>query len=38
MVESMKRLDGSLIADILLLTGVSPERIEELGGVDGGDK
>ena len=38
MVESIKRLDGSLIAEISLLTGVSPERIEDLGGVDGGDK
>lgn len=33
MIESMKLLDGSLTASVSLLTGLSPERIEELGGV-----
>ncbi|MFI1459285.1 hypothetical protein [Nocardia carnea] len=33
MVESMKTLDGSLTASVALLTGLSPEKIEELGGV-----
>jgi hypothetical protein len=33
MVESMKLLDGSLTASVSLLTGLSPEKIEELGGV-----
>jgi hypothetical protein len=33
MVESMKLLDGSLISSVSMLTGLSPERIEELGGV-----
>ncbi|PXX69219.1 hypothetical protein DFR70_102907 [Nocardia tenerifensis] len=31
MVESMKVLDGSLTASVAMLTGLSPERIEELG-------
>jgi uncharacterized protein (DUF1778 family) len=33
MVESMKVLDGSLTSSVSLLTGLSPERIEALGGV-----
>ena len=33
MVASMKVLDGSLTASVAALTGLSPERIEELGGV-----
>jgi len=32
MVESMKLLDGSLTSAVAMLTGFSPERIEELGG------
>ncbi|WP_322768103.1 hypothetical protein, partial [Frankia sp. Cr1] len=32
MVESMKVLDGSLTASVAALTGLSPERIEQLGG------
>lgn len=32
-IESMKLLDGSLTASVSLLTGLSPERIEELGGL-----
>ena len=32
MVESVKLLDGSLTSSVSLLTGLSPERIEELGG------
>jgi hypothetical protein len=32
MVESMKLLDGSLTSAVSMLTELSPERIEELGG------
>jgi uncharacterized protein (DUF1778 family) len=32
MIESMKLLDGSLTSTVAMLTGLSPERIEELGG------
>ncbi|GAA2891942.1 hypothetical protein GCM10010517_56360 [Streptosporangium fragile] len=32
MIESMKALDGSLSSSVSLLTGLSPERINELGG------
>ncbi len=32
MVKSMKLLDGSLASSVSLLTGLPPERIEELGG------
>ncbi|MEU0478785.1 hypothetical protein ABZ260_06295 [Streptosporangium sp. NPDC006013] len=32
MIESMKVLDGSLSSNVSLLTGLSPERINELGG------
>ncbi|GGL08288.1 hypothetical protein [Planomonospora parontospora] len=32
MIESMKVLDGSLSSSVSLLTGLSPERINELGG------
>jgi len=32
MIESMKLLDGSLGSSVSLLTGLPPERIEELGG------
>ncbi|MEV6030020.1 hypothetical protein AB0L65_02660 [Nonomuraea sp. NPDC052116] len=35
MIESMKVLDGSLASGVSLLTGLSAERIEELGGVGG---
>lgn len=35
MIESMKLLDGSLTATVAMLTGLSPERIEELGGTGG---
>jgi hypothetical protein len=33
MIESMRVLDGSLTAGVAALTGLSPERIEQLGGV-----
>ncbi|WP_436492061.1 hypothetical protein [Actinokineospora sp. HUAS TT18] len=33
MIESMKVLDGSLSSSVAALTGLSAERIEELGGV-----
>jgi hypothetical protein len=33
MIESMKILDGSLTSSVAMLTGLSPERIAELGGV-----
>ena len=33
MVASMRVLDGSLSASVATLTGLSPERIEQLGGV-----
>lgn len=33
MLEAMRVLDGSLSANVSMLTGLSPERIEELGGV-----
>lgn len=33
MIESMKILDGSLTSSVAVLTGLSPERIAELGGV-----
>ncbi|MFG2088077.1 MULTISPECIES: hypothetical protein [unclassified Spirillospora] len=33
MIESMKVLDGSLTSGVAALTGLSPERIEQLGGV-----
>lgn len=32
MIESMKLLDGSLTSTVTMLTGLSPERMEELGG------
>lgn len=32
MLESMRLLDGSLTSAVSTLTGLSPERIEELGG------
>lgn len=38
MVDSMKVLDGSLTASVSLLTGLSPDRLEELGGVGDWDK
>jgi hypothetical protein len=37
MVASMKVLDGSLSASVAALTGLSTERIEQLGGVGGDD-
>lgn len=33
MLEKMRKLDGGLESSISLLTGLSPERIKELGGV-----
>lgn len=33
MIESMKVLDGSMTSSVALLTGLSPDKIEELGGV-----
>jgi hypothetical protein len=33
MVEKMRKLDGSVDSSVSLLTGLSPERIRELGGV-----
>ena len=33
MIESMKVLDGSLTSSVALLTGLSPDKIAELGGV-----
>nr|WP_322756211.1 hypothetical protein [Frankia sp. Cas3] len=38
MVESMKVLDGSLTASVAALTGLSPERIEQLGGAGDWDE
>lgn len=32
MIESMKLLDSTLTSTVAMLTGLSPERIEELGG------
>ena len=32
MIQSMKLLDGSLTSSAAMLTGLPPERIEELGG------
>ena len=32
MIESMRLLDGSLTSSVAMLTGLPPERIEELGG------
>jgi hypothetical protein len=34
----MKVLDGSLTASVAALTGLSAERIEQLGGVGDGDE
>ena len=33
MLESMRLLDGSMTSSVSLLAGLSPEKIEELGGV-----
>lgn len=33
MLEKMRKLDGSVESSVSLLTGMSPERIKELGGV-----
>ncbi|WP_199039628.1 hypothetical protein [Glycomyces salinus] len=33
MVESMRVLDGTMASEVSLLTGLSPERLDELGGV-----
>ncbi|WP_322762136.1 hypothetical protein [Frankia sp. Cr2] len=38
MAASMKVLDGSLSASVAALTGLSPERIEQLGGVGDWDE
>lgn len=32
MIESMRVLDGSLTSSVAMLTGLPPERIDELGG------
>lgn len=37
-IESMKVLDGSLTSSVAKLTGLSPERIDELGGVGDWDE
>ena len=34
MVEAMRVLDGSLKSDVMLLTGLSAEEIDEVGGID----
>lgn len=36
MREKMRKLDGSVESSVSLLTGLSPERIRELGGVGEG--
>jgi hypothetical protein len=33
MAEKMRKLDGSVESSVSLLTGLSPERVRELGGV-----
>jgi hypothetical protein len=38
MIESMKVLDGSLTSTVAALTGLSPERIAELGGTGDWDR
>lgn len=38
MIESMKVLDGTLTATVAVLTGLSPERIAELGGTGDWDR
>jgi uncharacterized protein (DUF1778 family) len=38
MVESMRLLDSSLTSSVAMLTGLSPERIEQLGGVGDWDE
>jgi hypothetical protein len=38
MIESMKLLDGSLTSNVSMLTGLTPERVEELGGVGDWDE
>ena len=38
MIESMKALDGSLTSSVAALTGLSPERIEQLGGAGDWDE
>ena len=38
MIESMKVLDGSLSGTVASLTGLSPERIAELGGTGDWDR
>ena len=38
MIESMKVLDGSLTTSVAALTGLSPERIDQLGGAGDWDQ
>lgn len=38
MIESMQVLDGSLLSSVAKLTGLSPERIEQLGGAESWDE
>jgi hypothetical protein len=38
MIEAMRVLDGSLTASVAAVTGLSPERIEQLGGVGDWDE
>ena len=34
MLAKLRKLDGSVASSVALLTGLSPEQIEELGGID----
>jgi hypothetical protein len=34
MIEAMKVLDGSLKSDVMLLTGLTSEEIDQVGGID----
>lgn len=38
MIDSMKVLDGSLTTSVAALTGLSPERIDQLGGTGDWDQ
>ncbi len=37
MLEKLRKLDGSVAASVSLLTGLSPQQIEDLGGIGEGD-
>jgi hypothetical protein len=37
MLEKLRKLDGSVTASVSLLTGLSPQQIEDLGGIGEGD-